>query len=94
MSTAASTSNPLLKDDLFPLYSTVSAEHVVPGIKTLIEESMGNLKKLESDISSGLSMPAADFIGRVEKIGDKLGRSWSVFLVLISAHKDLQFSHA
>jgi len=63
---------------MFPAYSSVTAEHCVTGIKQLIAESTANLKSLESDISSGLNMPAAEFIAKVEKIGDKLGRSWGV----------------
>lgn len=70
--------NPLLSDDLFPQYDKVAPEHVVPGIKALIQQSEKNLSNLESDLSSGVKISAADLIMRVERMSDKVGRSWGI----------------
>ena len=78
MSAAApATSNPLLNLGLFPSYDNVDASHVVPAIKELVEESRNNLKALEADLANGV-VPASDLFGRVERLGDKVGRAWGV----------------
>ena len=66
------TANPLLTVSPFPLYDQVKAEHVVPGIKALLDQLNDELTQLEASVDptwSGLVEP-------IERIVDRLGRAW------------------
>ena len=63
---------PLLQDSPFPRYSEVKAEHVVPGIRSLLAELHAEIDRLESAVVptwEGLVHP-------LERIVDRLGRAW------------------
>ena len=79
MSTVSATSNPLMVQDVFPRYSEVKAEHVVPGIKAILAESDKALTELEADLEKrNYDIPAGELLPRLEKMTDHLGRSWGI----------------
>jgi oligopeptidase A len=64
--------NPLLADVSLPLFDQVKSEHVVPGIRSLLEESHKQLDDLEANVNptwSGLVEP-------LERIIDRISRAW------------------
>lgn len=64
--------NPLLKDTYFPRFDAVKAEHVVPGIRQLLEDLNSEIDKLEADV-----VPTWDgLVGPLEVISDKLSKAW------------------
>jgi oligopeptidase A len=69
---AQSVENPLLNTSPFPLWDEVKAEHVVPAIRQLLEETSSEIDALEKNVEptwGGLVEP-------LERIVDRLGRAW------------------
>ena len=72
MTQSVDTANPLLVDSPFPKWDSVNAEHVVPAIRQLLEETNDAIDELEKNVEptwSGLVEP-------LERIVDRLGRAW------------------
>ena len=68
--------NPLLADGsrLFPRFASVKAEHVAPGVRSLLAQLEAELTTLEAAVTPtwpGLVEP-------LEKMSDALGRTWGV----------------
>lgn len=62
----------LLQDSVTPQFDKIQAEHVVPGIKTLLAELNANLDELEKTVQptwEGLVEP-------LERLSDKIERTW------------------
>lgn len=79
-STVAETAavNPLLLPSDFPRFDAVKAEHVGPGIRTLIKDSESHLIELENDLKRlGETVQAKELLVRLEQISDALSRAWS-----------------
>jgi hypothetical protein len=73
------TSNPLLVDGDFPLYNEVTAEHVAPGMKALIEEAEGSLASLEARLAKdNYEINCVEFLAELERMSDRIGRAWGV----------------
>lgn len=73
------TTNPLLFPSDFPRFDAVKAEHVGPGIRTLIKESESRLADLEKDLKLlGERVQAKELLVRLEQISDSLSRAWSI----------------
>lgn len=61
-----------MQDSPFPLWDQVQADHVVPGIRQLLEETSNAIDELEQHVEPtwpGLVEP-------LERIMDKIGRAW------------------
>ncbi|CAN0865062.1 Organellar oligopeptidase A, chloroplastic/mitochondrial [Linum grandiflorum] len=73
---AASTpaENPLLNDFVFPPFDSVHADHVRPGIRSLLNQLEGELEQLEKDVEP--SWPK--LVEPLEKIVDKLAVVWGM----------------
>lgn len=72
MTQSVDTANPLLVDSPFPKWDSVNAEHVVPAIRQLLDETNGAIDALEKNVEPtwvGLVEP-------LERIVDRLGRAW------------------
>ena len=64
---------------LFPRFDAVSAEHVVPGIRSLLEQLDSDITTLEAKLSSsGSSATYQDVVVPLERVSDALGRTWGV----------------
>ena len=75
----AGAGNPLLEAGDFPLYNEVTAEHVAPGMKALIEEAEGALAKLEARLTKDkYEINCVDFLAELERMSDRIGRAWGV----------------
>jgi len=64
--------NPLLQETELPQYDKIKAEHVVPGIRSLLEQLNREIDDLEANVEptwSGLVEP-------IERVVDRLGRVW------------------
>ncbi|MGH0038453.1 MAG: M3 family metallopeptidase [Myxococcota bacterium] len=80
MATDTQDANPLLKLDALPDYASVRAEHVVPAVRSLLEELGRELESVEADAApswTGLVEP-------LERMGDRLERVWGVARHLLS----------
>jgi oligopeptidase A len=67
-----SSDNPLLQDTTLPAFDKIKAEHVVPGIRTLLTQLNADIDALEGDVQptwEGLVEP-------LERVVDRLGRAW------------------
>ena len=75
MATTADTcpANPLLYSGLLPKFDEVKAEHVVPGVRSLLAQLDSDLTALEASVS-----PSWASIAHMERLADALGRPWSV----------------
>lgn len=65
--------NPLLSDEFLPLFQSISAEHVVPAVESVLDESRAQLTTL---LASG----GADWqtlVEPLELLEDRLSRVWS-----------------
>ncbi|MCH7866439.1 MAG: M3 family metallopeptidase [Myxococcales bacterium] len=66
--------NPLLDQSGLPRFDCIRSEHVVPGIRALLRELDQELQAVEDEIDAtweGLIEP-------LERIGDRLSRSWGI----------------
>lgn len=72
--------NPLLAiDETFPLYDAVKAEHVLPGMKTLIEDAEAALASLEARLArSDYKIECTQLLADLERMSDRIGRAWGV----------------
>jgi len=80
-STAAKTAteNPLLAVQDFPLYNEVTAEHVMPGMKALIEEAETALAALEARlVANNYEIRCTELLADLERMSDRVGRAWGV----------------
>lgn len=64
--------NPLLGAGKFPAFDQVKAEHVVPGMRILLQELSQDLDHLESNADATWE----SLVVPLEKITDRLGRAW------------------
>lgn len=87
MDAAAETTNPLLTDSPFPLYDQVMAEHVVPGITSLLEQMHKEIDTLEANVQPNWTVVEA-----VERMTDRLGRAWGTVshLKAVKDNEDLR----
>ena len=66
--------NPLLSAGPFPLFDQIRAEHVVPGMKALLEEASATLDEIEAAATAD---PAWETLADpLERLMDRLGRAW------------------
>ena len=79
VSVPSSTVNPLLSSGDFPLYNDVTAEHVLPGMKALIEEAEASLASLEARLAKdNYEISCNEFLAELERMSDRIGRAWGV----------------
>lgn len=63
-----------MQESEFPLYDQVKAEHIVPGVRALLEKLSAEIDRLEAEVQPtwpGLVEP-------IERVVDSLGRVWGV----------------
>eukprot|EP00963_Diacronema_lutheri_P011261 scaffold1347_cov350-Pavlova_lutheri.AAC.69 len=72
MAVDATVHNPLLKPGKFPAFDQVKAEHVVPGIRNLLQELGMELEELEKNADASWD----SLVVPLERITDQLGRAW------------------
>lgn len=72
MDASTTTANPLLTDSPFPLYNAVLPEHVVPGIRSLLEQLHGELDDLEANVQPTWE----GCVDPLERIVDRISRAW------------------
>ena len=66
--------NPLLDTSGLPRFDAIEAEHVVPGVRALLDELEADFEALESEV-----VPTwAGLIEPLERMGDRLAYSWGV----------------
>ena len=84
--------NPLLDPSGPPRFDEIRSEHVEPGIRTLLAELGADLDTLESDAPSSWS----GLVEPVERIGERLARSWGVVghLMGVANSDELRAAHA
>jgi oligopeptidase A len=76
---ASSAGNPLLAMDAFPLYDAVTAEHVMPGMKALIEDAEAALGALETRLAeNNYQIECTELLAGLERMSDRIGRAWGV----------------
>jgi oligopeptidase A len=66
--------NPLLDWDIFPDFTAITPDHVVPAIRTAVDRSTAELKALETarpDTWHGLLVP-------LERLTDRVSRAWGL----------------
>lgn len=68
--------NPLLAGASLPEFSRIKTEHIVPAIKTLIEQSEKKLEQLLSDLSDG-PVTWENLVSPIEEWDDNLEKAWS-----------------
>ena len=70
--------NPLLEEHRFPPFERIEAEHVVPAIKSLIENNRQGLERLLEQLQSEGRQPSWDsLVVPLEEADDKLSNAWS-----------------
>ena len=90
----AAVTNPLLSASEFPRFDSVKADHVGPGIRTLIKGAEENLEILERDLASlGNKITASELLIRLEKVSDSLSRAWSTCSHLRAGRTRLKFCY-
>jgi len=67
-----SETNPLLKRGGLPAYDRIRPEHVVPAMRTILEEVGGDLERLEASVKPTW----ADVVEPLERMEDRLGSAW------------------
>lgn len=72
MEAPADTSNPLLQATALPQYDAIKAEHVVPGIRTLLKQLNSEIDELEANVQPTW----AGLVDPIERIVDRLGTVW------------------
>ncbi|GAX73721.1 hypothetical protein CEUSTIGMA_g1174.t1 [Chlamydomonas eustigma] len=72
LSTLSVQGNPLIADTNIPLFDQVKPEHVVPGMKALLEELHAEISKLEEGVQSSWS----GLVEPLERIQDRHQRTW------------------
>lgn len=78
--------NPLLMDVTLPLYDRVRAEHVVPGVRSLLGQLHKDIDQLELSVEASWT----GLVEPLERIGDRHQRTWGV----VSHLKGVQDSEA
>lgn len=79
LGTAASAgANPLHLAGALPRFDLFQAEHVVPGIRALIESLDAELTQLEANLTPTLTPTWAGLIEPLEAIGERLGFGWGL----------------
>lgn len=72
-------SNPLLDDATqFPRYADVRPEHVVPGVRAALAALTRDLDALEARAASGEPVTYASVAEPLERMADRLERTWGV----------------
>jgi hypothetical protein len=64
--------NPLLQESPFPLYDAVEAKHVIPGIKTILQDLEKEVDELEEKVEPTWEA----LVQPLEKIKDRLTVAW------------------
>ena len=67
-------SNPLLQSHRLPPFSSISAQHVLPAVKTLVEQ---NESALEQQLSSLGNVTWQSLVEPIEERDDRLAQAWS-----------------
>lgn len=79
MAAASVEEKPLLAETQFPLYDAVKADQVVPCMKELLGQLNQQLDDLEKDIGeNAATLSWEQIVVPLEKIVDKLSRTWGV----------------
>lgn len=66
-------SNPLLNFDQLPYFKSIQAEHVIPALETVLEESRTDVKTLGQLKDANWQ----NFADKLEDIDERIGRVWS-----------------